>query len=154
MFSLDWIKAKTELVGPAHLIHEFVEYRHILDEKVYINIKNKSLKDIHLILDLILGMSKIEEVKSNNFLMLIWISLIILPTLLLGVWIGLRFESWEVNCSVIFFFFSRKKNVLEQYFDNEIFFYPVFKSLKRITVYLLPNGWLFNFSSYREYLSL
>ncbi|XP_038170517.1 apoptotic protease-activating factor 1 [Arvicola amphibius] len=33
MFSLDWIKAKTELVGPAHLIHEFVEYRHILDEK-------------------------------------------------------------------------------------------------------------------------
>lgn len=34
MFSLDWIKAKTELVGPAHLIHEFVEYRHILDEKV------------------------------------------------------------------------------------------------------------------------
>ncbi|XP_029418941.1 apoptotic protease-activating factor 1 isoform X4 [Nannospalax galili] len=35
MFSLDWIKAKTELVGPAHLIHEFVEYRHILDEKDY-----------------------------------------------------------------------------------------------------------------------
>ncbi|XP_037701211.1 apoptotic protease-activating factor 1 isoform X3 [Choloepus didactylus] len=33
MFSLDWIKAKTELVGPAHLIHEFMEYRHILDEK-------------------------------------------------------------------------------------------------------------------------
>ncbi|KAM6153090.1 apoptotic protease-activating factor 1 isoform 4-T4 [Erethizon dorsatum] len=33
MFSLDWIKAKTELVGPAHLIHEFVEHRHILDEK-------------------------------------------------------------------------------------------------------------------------
>ncbi|XP_016078670.1 PREDICTED: apoptotic protease-activating factor 1 isoform X3 [Miniopterus natalensis] len=35
MFSLDWIKAKTELVGPAHLIHEFVEYRDILDEKDY-----------------------------------------------------------------------------------------------------------------------
>uniref|UniRef100_A0A8C5USI3 Apoptotic protease-activating factor 1 n=1 Tax=Microcebus murinus TaxID=30608 RepID=A0A8C5USI3_MICMU len=33
MFSLDWIKAKTELVGPAHLIHEFMEYRHILDKK-------------------------------------------------------------------------------------------------------------------------
>uniref|UniRef100_A0A8D0HQQ1 Apoptotic protease-activating factor 1 n=1 Tax=Sphenodon punctatus TaxID=8508 RepID=A0A8D0HQQ1_SPHPU len=33
MFSLDWIKAKTELVGPAHLIHEYVEYSHILDEK-------------------------------------------------------------------------------------------------------------------------
>ena len=42
MFSLDWIKAKTELVGPAHLIHEFVEYRHILDEKVYINMKKIS----------------------------------------------------------------------------------------------------------------
>uniref|UniRef100_A0A8C3TCY0 Apoptotic protease-activating factor 1 n=1 Tax=Chelydra serpentina TaxID=8475 RepID=A0A8C3TCY0_CHESE len=34
MFSLDWIKAKTELVGPAHLIHEYVEYSHILDQKV------------------------------------------------------------------------------------------------------------------------
>nr|XP_045007990.1 apoptotic protease-activating factor 1 isoform X2 [Jaculus jaculus] len=33
LFSLDWIKAKTELVGPAHLIHEFMEYRDILDEK-------------------------------------------------------------------------------------------------------------------------
>ncbi|XP_050790453.1 apoptotic protease-activating factor 1 isoform X1 [Gopherus flavomarginatus] len=33
MFSLDWIKAKTELVGPAHLIHEYVEYSHILDQK-------------------------------------------------------------------------------------------------------------------------
>ncbi|XP_075564069.1 apoptotic protease-activating factor 1 isoform X6 [Pelecanus crispus] len=33
MFSLDWIKAKTELVGPAHLIHEYVEYSSILDQK-------------------------------------------------------------------------------------------------------------------------
>ncbi|XP_005991379.1 apoptotic protease-activating factor 1 isoform X2 [Latimeria chalumnae] len=33
MFSLDWIKAKTELMGPAHLISEFVQYRHILDEE-------------------------------------------------------------------------------------------------------------------------
>ncbi|XP_061495490.1 apoptotic protease-activating factor 1 isoform X2 [Rhineura floridana] len=33
MFSLDWIKTKTELVGPAHLIHEYVEYSQILDEK-------------------------------------------------------------------------------------------------------------------------
>ena len=65
-------------------------------------------------------MSKIEEVKSNNFLTLILISLIILSTFLLGMWIGLRFESWEIKCSVIFFF--RKKNVLEQYFDNETFF--------------------------------
>lgn len=71
MFSLDWIKAKTELVGPAHLIHEFVEYRHMLDEKVYIIMKNKSLKDIsywHLILGLIVRMNKIAEVKSDNFL--------------------------------------------------------------------------------------
>ena len=67
-------------------------------------------------------MSKIEEVKSNNFLTLILISLIILSTFLLGMWIGLRFESWEIKCSVIFFFFFRKKNVLEQYFDNETFF--------------------------------
>lgn len=35
MFSLDWIKTKTELVGPAHLIHEYAEYSQILDEKVY-----------------------------------------------------------------------------------------------------------------------
>nr|XP_060633244.1 apoptotic protease-activating factor 1 [Anolis sagrei ordinatus]XP_060633245.1 apoptotic protease-activating factor 1 [Anolis sagrei ordinatus]XP_060633246.1 apoptotic protease-activating factor 1 [Anolis sagrei ordinatus] len=33
MFSLDWIKTKTELVGPAHLIHEYVEYSEILNEK-------------------------------------------------------------------------------------------------------------------------
>ncbi|KAF7248470.1 Apoptotic protease-activating factor 1, partial [Varanus komodoensis] len=33
MFSLDWIKTKTELVGPAHLIHEYVEYSEILDQK-------------------------------------------------------------------------------------------------------------------------
>lgn len=52
MFSLDWIRAKTELVGPAHLIHEFVEYRHILDEKVHIHLKNKSCEDMHLFLGL------------------------------------------------------------------------------------------------------
>ncbi|KAM3833199.1 apoptotic protease-activating factor 1 isoform 1-T4 [Vipera latastei] len=33
MFSLDWIKIKTELLGPAHLIHEYVEYSKILDQK-------------------------------------------------------------------------------------------------------------------------
>nr|XP_033807286.1 apoptotic protease-activating factor 1 isoform X1 [Geotrypetes seraphini]XP_033807287.1 apoptotic protease-activating factor 1 isoform X1 [Geotrypetes seraphini]XP_033807289.1 apoptotic protease-activating factor 1 isoform X1 [Geotrypetes seraphini]XP_033807290.1 apoptotic protease-activating factor 1 isoform X1 [Geotrypetes seraphini]XP_033807291.1 apoptotic protease-activating factor 1 isoform X1 [Geotrypetes seraphini]XP_033807292.1 apoptotic protease-activating factor 1 isoform X1 [Geot len=33
LFSLDWLKAKTELLGPAHLIHECIEYRHILDEQ-------------------------------------------------------------------------------------------------------------------------
>ncbi|XP_067860938.1 apoptotic protease-activating factor 1 isoform X2 [Heptranchias perlo] len=33
MFSMDWIKAKTELMGPAQVINDFVEYRHILDEE-------------------------------------------------------------------------------------------------------------------------
>nr|XP_056711153.1 apoptotic protease-activating factor 1 [Euleptes europaea] len=33
LFSLDWIKTKTELLGPAHLIHEYVEYSQILDQK-------------------------------------------------------------------------------------------------------------------------
>ncbi|XP_070611991.1 apoptotic protease-activating factor 1 isoform X1 [Erythrolamprus reginae] len=33
MFSLDWIKIKTGRVGPAHLIHEYVEYSKILDQK-------------------------------------------------------------------------------------------------------------------------
>uniref|UniRef100_A0A8C8VR31 Apoptotic protease-activating factor 1 n=1 Tax=Pelusios castaneus TaxID=367368 RepID=A0A8C8VR31_9SAUR len=40
MFSLDWIKAKTELVGPAHLIHEYAEYSHILDQKDSIACEN------------------------------------------------------------------------------------------------------------------
>lgn len=68
MFSLDWIKAKTELVGPAHLIHEFVEYRHILDEKVYINMSYKCFKDIsiwHLILGLIVGIRRIDGAKRE-----------------------------------------------------------------------------------------
>ncbi|XP_066489510.1 apoptotic protease-activating factor 1 isoform X2 [Tiliqua scincoides] len=33
MFSLDWIRTKTEFLGPAHLIHEYVEYSQILDQK-------------------------------------------------------------------------------------------------------------------------
>uniref|UniRef100_UPI00398E8893 apoptotic protease-activating factor 1 isoform X2 n=1 Tax=Pristiophorus japonicus TaxID=55135 RepID=UPI00398E8893 len=33
MFSMDWIKAKTELMGPAQLINDFVEYKHILDKE-------------------------------------------------------------------------------------------------------------------------
>ncbi|KAG8439474.1 hypothetical protein GDO86_005618 [Hymenochirus boettgeri] len=33
LFSLNWIKSKTELFGPAHLIHEFVQYRNILDNQ-------------------------------------------------------------------------------------------------------------------------
>ncbi|XP_053320787.1 apoptotic protease-activating factor 1 isoform X2 [Spea bombifrons] len=31
LFSLNWLKAKTTLFGPAHLIHELVNYRDILD---------------------------------------------------------------------------------------------------------------------------
>ncbi|KAM4749517.1 apoptotic protease-activating factor 1 [Rhinophrynus dorsalis] len=33
LFSLNWLKAKTGLFGPAHLIHEFVQYRKILDDQ-------------------------------------------------------------------------------------------------------------------------
>lgn len=33
MFSMDWIKAKTEAMGPAQLINDFVEHRHVLDEE-------------------------------------------------------------------------------------------------------------------------
>ncbi|XP_068133091.1 apoptotic protease-activating factor 1 isoform X2 [Hyperolius riggenbachi] len=33
LFSLDWLKSKTRLYGPAHLIHEFVHYRDILDKQ-------------------------------------------------------------------------------------------------------------------------
>ncbi|XP_069764495.1 apoptotic protease-activating factor 1 isoform X2 [Narcine bancroftii] len=33
LFSMDWIKAKTEMMGPAQLINDFVEYRHVLDEE-------------------------------------------------------------------------------------------------------------------------
>ncbi|KAM4037968.1 apoptotic protease-activating factor 1 [Anomaloglossus baeobatrachus] len=33
LFSFDWLKSKTRLFGPAHLIHEFVHYRSILDKQ-------------------------------------------------------------------------------------------------------------------------
>ncbi|KAG8578473.1 hypothetical protein GDO81_010505 [Engystomops pustulosus] len=33
LFSFDWIKSKTRLFGPAHLIHEFVHYQNILDKQ-------------------------------------------------------------------------------------------------------------------------
>ncbi|XP_063783920.1 apoptotic protease-activating factor 1 isoform X2 [Pseudophryne corroboree] len=33
LFSLDWLKSKTRLFGPAQLIHEFVRYRDILDKQ-------------------------------------------------------------------------------------------------------------------------
>ncbi|KAM8974302.1 apoptotic protease-activating factor 1 [Pelodytes ibericus] len=33
LFSLKWLDAKTRLYGPAHLIHEFVNYRGILDKQ-------------------------------------------------------------------------------------------------------------------------
>ncbi|XP_044136567.1 apoptotic protease-activating factor 1 [Bufo gargarizans] len=33
LFSFDWLKSKTRLFGPAHLIHEFVLYRDILDKQ-------------------------------------------------------------------------------------------------------------------------
>ncbi|XP_073412985.1 apoptotic protease-activating factor 1 isoform X1 [Dendrobates tinctorius] len=33
LFSFDWLKMKTRLFGPAHLIHEFVHYRDILNKQ-------------------------------------------------------------------------------------------------------------------------
>nr|DBA30952.1 TPA: hypothetical protein GDO54_006873 [Pyxicephalus adspersus] len=33
LFSLEWLKSKMRLYGPAHLIHEFVRYRDILDKQ-------------------------------------------------------------------------------------------------------------------------
>ncbi|XP_041441017.1 apoptotic peptidase activating factor 1 L homeolog isoform X1 [Xenopus laevis] len=33
LFSLNWLKAKSELFGTSHLIHEFVQYRNILDNQ-------------------------------------------------------------------------------------------------------------------------
>ncbi|KAM5171175.1 apoptotic protease-activating factor 1 [Mantella aurantiaca] len=33
LFSLEWLKSKMRLYGPAHLIHEFVHYRDILDKQ-------------------------------------------------------------------------------------------------------------------------
>ncbi|XP_066447490.1 apoptotic protease-activating factor 1 isoform X1 [Eleutherodactylus coqui] len=33
LFSFDWLKMKTRLFGPAHLIHEFVRYRDILNKQ-------------------------------------------------------------------------------------------------------------------------
>ncbi|XP_078409572.1 apoptotic protease-activating factor 1 isoform X6 [Cetorhinus maximus] len=51
MFSMDWIKAKTELMGPAQLINDFVEYRHILDEELATGSSNLFLEVIGLYRD-------------------------------------------------------------------------------------------------------
>lgn len=34
MFSLDWVSIKAQILGPAHLISDYVEYGHILDKEV------------------------------------------------------------------------------------------------------------------------
>lgn len=34
MFSLDWVNIKAQIMGPAHLISDYVEYGHILDKEV------------------------------------------------------------------------------------------------------------------------
>lgn len=34
MFSLDWVSIKSKIMGPAHLINDYVEYGPILDEEV------------------------------------------------------------------------------------------------------------------------
>uniref|UniRef100_A0A673B0B3 Apoptotic protease-activating factor 1 n=1 Tax=Sphaeramia orbicularis TaxID=375764 RepID=A0A673B0B3_9TELE len=35
MFSLDWVNIKAQIMGPAHLINDYVEYGPILDKEVY-----------------------------------------------------------------------------------------------------------------------
>lgn len=39
MFSLDWVSIKARIMGPAHLISDYVEYGHILDKEVSIQAK-------------------------------------------------------------------------------------------------------------------
>lgn len=39
MFSLDWVSTKAQIMGPAHLISDYVEYGHILDKEVSIQDK-------------------------------------------------------------------------------------------------------------------
>lgn len=34
MFSLDWVSIKAQIMGPAHLINDYVEYGPILDKEV------------------------------------------------------------------------------------------------------------------------
>lgn len=34
MFSLDWVNIKAQIMGPAHLISDYVEYGYILDKEV------------------------------------------------------------------------------------------------------------------------
>lgn len=34
MFSLDWVTIKAQIMGPAHLISDYVEYGYILDKEV------------------------------------------------------------------------------------------------------------------------
>lgn len=34
MFSLDWVSIKAKIMGPAHLINDYVEYGYILDKEV------------------------------------------------------------------------------------------------------------------------
>lgn len=34
MFSLDWVSVKAQIMGPAHLINDYVEFGPILDKEV------------------------------------------------------------------------------------------------------------------------
>lgn len=38
MFSLDWVSIKAQIMGPAHLISDYVEHGHILDKEVSIQV--------------------------------------------------------------------------------------------------------------------
>lgn len=45
MFSLDWVSLKAQIMGPAHLISDYVEYGHILDKEVSIQGKLTKLDE-------------------------------------------------------------------------------------------------------------
>lgn len=51
MFSLDWVNIKAQIMGPAHLISDYVEYGHILDKEV-------SIKDSPCVLFLLRASNK------------------------------------------------------------------------------------------------
>lgn len=49
MFSLDWVSIKAQIMGPAHLISDYVEYGHILDKEV--STQGKPTMFVHITTD-------------------------------------------------------------------------------------------------------
>uniref|UniRef100_A0A4W5REM5 Apoptotic peptidase activating factor 1 n=1 Tax=Hucho hucho TaxID=62062 RepID=A0A4W5REM5_9TELE len=46
MFSLDWVRTKAQIMGPAHLINDYVEYGAILDKEVFKSTSGEKLLEI------------------------------------------------------------------------------------------------------------